>query len=421
MMLWDYTDVQKPIIDRKYDEILVIAWSFGIPIVEKSIPELRKDFNVTGVYAICGSRIPVDDEFGIPKAIFDSTLSSMSEKALQKFRIRITGGTSRYKELQERIDTDDNIEDLINQLAVFKDFDTSTESQVDWDYAFISEDDKIFPLANLIRVWRGTPTEILPNENHLPNFQSIFNRIIKDKNSISNNFQRSFGTYGSSAKVQNRLSYILVKNISQESKSFENVLEIGSGSGTLSQLLLNEINLKRLTLIDLCPISPIENVDYLCGDAECLIHQIEDNHFDLIVSGSTIQWFHSPRGFMKELYRIVRRGGICALSVFTKGTFSELEDMTGNSLLYLTPEQWKNMAENSGFQIEIFRTESDTMEFNSVKDIFEHIKNTGVNSLSGNKKTVREMRSIIDNYPTNENGKHELSYKSVILILRKSA
>ncbi|MCH5229485.1 MAG: DUF452 family protein [Muribaculaceae bacterium] len=416
---WDYRKISWDTLHKQYEEAIVIAWSFGVYVAELLLPTISKEIPVTGSFAINGSVFPVDDEKGIPVKIFQGTLNTLDERNLRKFRIRISGGLENFKCRNSFLMTNLNIEQLIEELKVFVPSSPSSSQRWQWDFAFISENDKIFPPSNLIKAWADTPHLIIQDSEHADDFQKIFNLVIKDKDNIGFNFERSFNTYNDQAKVQNYMARMLLDYLKKTGNSYKKILEIGCGAGNLTHLIKKELFPDVLTLVDLAPKSPLENEEYVSGDAELLINDFSSDTYDLIVAGSTIQWFHSPFRFLKGVKRVLKSKGVCALTTYLSGNFKELTDLTGNSLLYLTDSQWKGIAKNAGFRIMREEVVKIELEFSEVKDILSHLKLTGVNSLTANLKTIGELKNIIKSYPKTGD-KYKLTYLSYIMLLQKN-
>ena len=416
--VWGYENLNWAPLDKTYQEIVIIGWSFGVAIANSLYSIINRNKNVTGVYAINGSRQPIDDNLGIPTEIFNATLNTLSERNLYKFRIRISGGLKKYEEASGKLKTDADLEQLRNELKFFADKKFFNHPDNVWDYVFISESDKIFPLKNLKESWSDTPHKII-QEEHLPDFQKIFNLIIKDKRIISRNFENSVSTYESNADIQKRSINNLISLLAKETLRPDDILEIGTGSGYLTRKILYEYPNAKITSIDISDVAfPNKDVDFIKGDAECVLKDYLSESTDLIVSGSTFQWLHSPMKVLMECNRILRKGATMAFSTYLTGTFQELTEVSGNSLLYLSEEQWKMLAEKAGFKIEVSQAKNYTLQFDTINDLFHHLKSTGVNGLGGKNKNVRELREIIRTYPMKE-GKYPLTYVSYIMILKK--
>lgn len=419
IICWDYRnlDWRKP--KKNYEEVLVFAWSFGVPIVEQLFQELSHELNITGLYAINGSRFPVDDELGISELIYNETLNNLNEKNLYKFKVRITGGLRNLKNIETCLISDLSVTELRNELELFGKLKGQKPIQSIWDCAFISTDDKIFPPLNLEKSWEDTPVIWLKDNHHLPDFNNIITKIVKDKEVIKKNFNRSLISYNDTAIVQKNLSHKLIDSLEKLARRYAPILELGSGTGYLSQLLIKAFQPEDIILMDLSSESPVENVKYISGDIETLISEVPVNYFDLVVSGSTMQWFHSPSRMLSKIFAILKKDGIVGITTFLPGTFHELQSLTGNGLLYYSESDWSLMAKKNGFEILESSVENYEMSFKSVKELLRHLNDTGVNSLGAPRKTIKEMRDLIASYP-NENGVFKLTYQTLTLILKRS-
>ena len=80
-------------------------------------------------------------------------------------------------------------------------------------------------------------------------------RITADKRVLTRRFSRSMATYESAAVVQRGMAAHLIDELRLVSGAdrFDNVLELGCGTGMLTWLLLENCRLSRLILNDLVP------------------------------------------------------------------------------------------------------------------------------------------------------------------------
>lgn len=418
IICWDYREPSWQDLKREYDEVLIFAWSFGIPIAEQLYERLSSDMNVTGVFAINGSRNPVDNESGIPENIFNDTVKYLNETNLKKFKIRITGGVRKYVSLETPLSSNLSLEELKDELENFRTIKPKDSEELIWDCVYISDEDKIFPKENLKKAWRDTAIFEMSGENHLPDFSKIFAQAVKDKKTIRKNFERTHHTYDETAIVQKSLSLNLVDLLHSKSETFSSILELGSGSGYLSKLLKETFNPKRILLMDLSSQSPLEDAEFITGDIETMINSISKDSFELVVSGSALQWFHSPSRIVSKVFSILKKDGIFGFTTYLPDTFKEIKSQTGSGLLYYSQKQWESIAEKCGFEILDSLSETIELKFGNVSEIFDHIKSTGVNSLNGPHKGVGEMRKIISNYPRVD-GKYILTYNPLTMVLKK--
>lgn len=411
---WDYRLLVWEPLTKDYDEIVIIAWSFGVSAANEILSRALLSENITGLYAVNGSIFPMDSEKGIPPAIFESTRANLNDKTLQKFRLRICGGKERFLNSSEKLNSESSITDLKEELDRFEEISSSEIHTQDWDYAFISENDKIFPIDNLRRAWKATPVMVLENNEHYPDFQAIFDLIIKDKENIGRKFEKSISSYKDNATTQLYLAHRLCELLPSRFPRKGRVLEIGSGAGCLTQLVDSKLHPEEFTIIDLTSESPLPDAKFIPGDVEIEIKKLSSDYYDIVVSGSTVQWLHSPYRTFREIFRILKPGGEFIFSTFVKGNMKEISDLTGKTLLYHDSSQWKRIVEKAGMDVKLCETESREIFFDKVSDVFNHIKNTGVNSLNGKNKSVREIKELIQRYPK-DSEKYKLTYNTLVI------
>lgn len=416
---FNYLNIDWPPINKEYDEIVVIAWSFGIAAANYILSTTNLYSYVTGLYAVNGSRWPVDDKKGITETIFEKTLINLDDRSLEKFRLRIAGGKEKFLNSKDKLVSEVAIEDLKRELKIFGLGNNFYDSKIEWDYAFISENDKIFPLNNLINAWADTPFEILEREYHYPDFQYIFNLVVKDKQNIGKRFEKHRSLYPEHAKVQNLTADKLLNLIKELNRPVYNILELGGGTGNLHKPIDILYKPSQFTIIDLTETGPNEKYKFIKGDIETVIKNIPSDSYDLVISGSTVQWLHSPAKLLKEVKRVLKKDGKFIFSTFLKGNLQEIANLTGKSLLYLRKEDWEKLVRRAELVIDDCETEIFQLKFDNVKDIFDHLKLTGVNSLSGKTNTISEIKNIMQSYPKLDDN-FPLTYVTLVMSLHKS-
>ena len=419
LALWDYSNPEFSFPSKNYDESVVLAWSFGVAEASCFIRSYCLRLNITGRYAINGSPFPIEEERGISPEIFKNTIENLDAKNLLKFRIRICGGKNNYYQFSSKLQNEEDIETLRHQLRVFGDkFISSQKEEVRniWDHAFISERDAIFQKERLIKAWEGTPFTLMKGGHHFIDFQYIINLTIKNKNKIRHNFLKNAPTYNSGAIVQKEISQELFRLWKEHQQNTKSVLEIGCGTGFLTELIVKGFHPERLLMIDLYgSIEEKEGKSMMIGDSEVLMPKLSDETFNSIASSSTVQWFHSPVKFLTECKRILTKNGVLAFSVFTSGTCKEINEITGNGLLYLSGDQWERSALNQGFGV-LGRKDSEyKITFTDNLEMLRHLKHTGVSSLNGQNKFSSTIKKIL----TSPREQCQLSYISTSLVLEK--
>ncbi|MFA8300855.1 MAG: pimeloyl-ACP methyl esterase BioG family protein [Hyphomicrobiales bacterium] len=146
-------DLDLDIDFTQYDEVSLIAWSFGVLMAEVCFA--NSDLVFSNTIAINGTAFPVHDSYGIPNVIFDKTLEGLNESSYKKFLLRTCGGMSTYKEIQSGY-IQDSIDMLRSSLSLLGDIAKTREcgNIGFWNSAIIGEDDKIIPASNQENYWK---------------------------------------------------------------------------------------------------------------------------------------------------------------------------------------------------------------------------------------------------------------------------
>lgn len=412
-VVWDYRDLSSPWADglAVYDEIAVLAWSFGVPAAADFItryPELP----VTSRIAANGTMHPVDDCLGIPTVIFNGTLDTLDDRNLTKFYRRMCGGGAGFRQFSENI-PERGIDELRDELRAI----ASRDIPVDfiWDKALISESDLIIPPKNQQRAWdsESFTTITLPGP-HLPDFNSILAKYVTDKNLVERRFRGSADTYDTNATVQREITDRMLRRV----RTGGRILEIGSGTGYATAMLADKGDLEAWDLT-LCPkvaaLAEAGHIKAKACDAETELHNVATGSIELLFSASTVQWFNSLPTFLSEVRRVLAPGGTALISTFGPRTMEEIHLSLDSTPGYPEAAEIKKMIPEAEIEEEIM-----TVEFPSPADALRHIRLTGVNSL-GSHISPAMTRNLLRTYPLTPYGKAVLTYHPIFITIQKKA
>lgn len=158
------------------------------------------------------------------------------------------------------------------------------------------------------------------------------------KRQISERFGAKVTTYDDFACVQREMMHHLMALLHAKHRTpVQHVLEIGCGTGALTDCLLTTYAQAQVTAVDIAlPMieatarrcaSDVKRVRLLHGDGE----RLEDvftapppPRFDLIVSSAAIQWFTAPCEAMKNWVRYLQPHGTIAFATFGPRTLEQL-------------------------------------------------------------------------------------------------
>lgn len=134
-----------------YKEVHLVGWSMGVWAASQVMA--RTSLPITQSTAINGTPYPIDETRGIAPAIFEGTLNSLNEASLQKFRLRMCGSATAYKEFAE-IAPQRPVKELQEELvAIGRQYKELPSTSFAWDKAIIGNADRIFLPTNQQRAW----------------------------------------------------------------------------------------------------------------------------------------------------------------------------------------------------------------------------------------------------------------------------
>lgn len=215
-----------------------------------------------------------------------------------------------------------------------------------------------------------------------------------DKELVRKRFSKAAATYSENAPVQKSAAAELVRILSSLSeRKYGRVLEIGCGTGDLTEVFLSVYLPEYLWLNDLCPdmepyavgasgagdeSSPLYgHVSFIPGDAEKT--DFPDN-LDLIISGSTFQWLEDIRSFASKCAAALKKDGILAFSSFGENNLREIKYMTGMSLDYYPAADIAEILSDE-FDILSASEKMEIVKFDDPMKVLQHLKATGVNGI----------------------------------------
>ena len=236
------------------------------------------------------------------------------------------------------------------------------------------------------------------------------------KSLIKKRFSKSLTTYCDNAVVQRKMAKELVSML--EKKNYENILELGCGTGFVTAELVNGVKFEHYDAVDMVlecesylkKISP--QVNFICCDIEDFY---PDKTYDLIISNASLQWVGELSEFMEKIKPVLKSGGSFVFTLFGEDNFKEMAQFVTNPLKYYSVSELKEMFHD--YKIDIIMETTEILEFETPKDVLKHIKNTGVNALSDTRWTKSDLINFEEKYPINANGKYSLTYQPIYIKL----
>ena len=424
VVIWDYEDFNIDVsLFNGYQSIYLFAWSFGVFAASQFI-NVHPSLPITFKMAINGTQFPIDDNRGIPQAMFSATLKNLSERSLMKFYRRICRDGNQFGKFTAHL-PNRTIKSLHDELIYINASTASSKcAPIVWNKVIASKCDLIFPFENQLNGWTELceTLEIEETGSHLPDdFETLISRNIINNHLIRQKFSDSFnGNYDNNAIIQWKIASSLYDKWKETVgiRQDANILEIGCGTGFLTRLYAQNAFPSRLVLNDLCNIPTITlnlnvtDYEFIENDAELL--SFPDNSFDYIVSSSAIQWFENLPKFFHKAHKWLKPQGALVLSTFGIYNMKEINDYIKISLNY-KDSNWYNNEIKRNFDIVLLSEEYETMLFDSPLQVLRHIQSTGVNSVSSKNVPGSVLRHLLSSYKSVD-GKFQLTYNPIYII-----
>jgi malonyl-ACP O-methyltransferase BioC len=241
-----------------------------------------------------------------------------------------------------------------------------------------------------------------------------------DYKHIKKQFEKSMNNYDENAVVQDLMASKMIIEVKTFSNNFENVLELGCGTGLLTKRIAKNINFTNFYANDLVEKSKshiakfVQNANFIGGNALKIKMQ---KKMDLIISNAMFQWFDNPEKAFGIFKTNLAQGGILAFSTFAPTNFKELTEITGLTLKYKSKEEIEKALISLGFEILYSEAFYEEMKFKTPLELLAHLKLTGVNSLSEKTWTVKKIKDFCDKF-SKRYPQPKLTYAPMIFIAK---
>jgi len=206
-----------------------------------------------------------------------------------------------------------------------------------------------------------------------------------------------------------------------------NILDLGSGTGYLAELLLDKFPESNVTCLDLA-----ENMLLKCREKapnlNLIISDIENMpfrpaSFDLIISSFTLHWCEEIEKIFYDVRKSLKGDGIFMFTTVGPNTLRELQE----AYTYIDIEQHVNSFTDMhmygdsllkcGFDDPVMDVEEIIVEYSSFKGVLNSLKKTGANTVIGQEPSYISKKSYIELsnvYPkNNDNDKFPVTYEMI--------
>ncbi|MCK5116191.1 MAG: methyltransferase domain-containing protein [Candidatus Aegiribacteria sp.] len=216
------------------------------------------------------------------------------------------------------------------------------------------------------------------------------------------------------------------------------ILEIGCGTGILTERLLDRFPASHVTALDISPnmvercrskLNHPGRLSYLVTDAEEYCRS--GNSYNLVVSSCSLQWIHDRERFIKNICAMLPVGGRCLVAIPVMGMLYELVESCIRGARTMmrqldlnSGEEWKARFKNSEMDILSSSVESVSCIYDHPLEVLKAIRGIGagidqgpVSLKPGDMKKMTKYYSR--HFEVDDFGKVSSTYRILYLLGRK--
>ena len=224
----------------------------------------------------------------------------------------------------------------------------------------------------------------------------------RQTSSVVQEFSRFAHQYDTYNMIQSKVATTLISKL--EYQSYKNVIDIGCGSGEVfKNLKRRNIGIDNFIVLDsseqMLALHPKDtSLRKICANFndESFLEVVPHTKFDLVLSSSALQWSTNLSDTIEKLSSL---SDTFYAAVFTSGTFKTLHQMAKVKSPIYSAEYVQNVISQYYGHIE-FEIHQYSLEFNSTRDMFKYIKQSGVSS-GERKLSYKETKQLMEVYPLN--------------------
>ncbi|NOQ22459.1 MAG: methyltransferase domain-containing protein [Candidatus Aegiribacteria sp.] len=216
------------------------------------------------------------------------------------------------------------------------------------------------------------------------------NTALPDKAAVEYSFSKAAILYDRYADHHRIIAERLMDFIRPDAAG-GSILEVGCGTGILTEKLLDRFPASDVTALDISPdmidrcrskLNLSKRLSFLVTDAEEYCRR--RNRYDLVASSCSLQWIHDRERFVESICALLPVGGKCLMAIPLRGMLHELVEScicgarkVMRQLDLDTGEEWETRFENSEMDILSSSTESVSCLYDHPLEVLKAIRGIG--------------------------------------------
>ena len=241
--------------------------------------------------------------------------------------------------------------------------------------------------------------------------------------SIRNNFNSASSNYDDNAFLQNEIANRLAEKLKVISIKPQTIIDLGSGTGLLSNKTVEIFPNANLVCVDFAQKSLLKNSQNLKVCANAYELPFASNSIDFIVSNLMMQWCPDLKTLFNECFRVLKPEGLFLFTTFGPDTLKELKrswsavDSSAHVNNFVDMHDIGDQMLQSGFQSPIMEMENITLTYEKVLDLMHDLKSIGAQNVSDRSKTLTgktKFKKMIEMYESyRSDGKLPATYEVI--------
>jgi malonyl-CoA O-methyltransferase len=206
-------------------------------------------------------------------------------------------------------------------------------------------------------------------------------------------FERAADTYDANAVLQREIGERLTERLDLLLMQPQTVLDLGCGTGAISDHLLKRYKKARIIGVDLA-LNMVQKTrkrggwfrkpQGVCADVASLPFQAQCA--DMLVSNLMLQWCNDLPAVFREFAQVLKPGGVLLFSTFGPDTLKELRASWGKVDGFTHASRFPDMHDvgdallQAGFRDPVMDMETITLTYADVRGLLRDLKGIGANN-----------------------------------------
>lgn len=219
-----------------------------------------------------------------------------------------------------------------------------------------------------------------------------------DRQAMRAAFEKAASSYDAAAVLQQEVANRLVDRMELMSMKPVSILDAGTGTGFISQLLAERYPKAKITALDIAfnmlkqsknkrSFKQRWNRQFHYVNAEVENLPFADASLELVISGLTFQWCQDLPKVFKEIRRVLAPGGLLMFSTFGPDTLKELRqswaevDDLPHVNMFSDMHDVGDALLKSGFADPVMDMEMLTVTYDDIKTVMHDLKQIGAHNV----------------------------------------